>query len=125
MALGLHNVPHRTPGLRDCKEALIPMRSRSGALETDERDGRDGPGKTLEGEVPHDLGLDEVLDRRHHALGREHLARARLAAQAECEVRHAPDRAIVPPALEADRTDRGESLREPEADVQIVAALAP
>src|SRR5215470_4492743 len=94
-------------------------------LELQERHRRDGPSKTLQDQISHHLRLHDVLDRRHYALGGEHLPRPRLAAQTEREVRHAPDRPVVPASLEADRADGGEPFREAEADVQLVAALPP
>src|SRR5262245_61670868 len=93
--------------------------------ELQERDRRDRAREPLEGEIPDRLRVHEVLDRRHHTPGGEHLARTRLATEAEGEIGHAADRAVVPPPLEADGPDRREPLREPEADVQLVPVLPP
>src|SRR6185295_15325022 len=85
-----------------------------------ERDGGHRPGEALQREIPHRLDVDELLDRRDDALGSEHLAGPSLAAEAEREVRHAADRPVVEPPLEADRADRREALGEAEAHVEVV-----
>src|SRR5262245_32209355 len=49
----------------------------------------------------------------------------RLAAEARGEIRHRSDRAVVPPALEADRADRGIAARDADAEAEVPATLAP
>src|SRR5262249_11160882 len=81
--------------------------------------------EALEGELAHRLVLDQVFDGGQHSLRDEDLARLGLAAQTGGQGAGRPARAGVPAALQADRAQRGRTLRDPHAEVEFVPALVP
>ena len=88
-------------------------------------EGRHRAGESLERQLPESLGVHEPVDRCQDARRRQDLAGLRLAAETEGKVRDGPDRAVVPATLEPDGADRGVALGDPDADVEVVTALAP
>ena len=49
----------------------------------------------------------------------------RLAAQARSQIDHAADGRIIPASLEAERAERGVTVRDADAEIEIVAELHP
>src|SRR5439155_1695217 len=83
------------------------------------------PVEALELERADLLGRHEVVHGGVDALADEDLARRRLGAEPEGEVGDAADGRVVAPALEANRTDRRVALRDPHAEVEIIAPSPP
>src|SRR5205823_12351775 len=98
-------------------------RAAASASEPEDVAGGDGLRKALEREAPESLDLDGILDAAIHALRDQDLAGLRLAAQARREVGDGADRAVVQAPFEADRADRGVPLGDPDAEVDVIAAL--
>src|SRR5687767_11167330 len=109
------------------KETSAPCRTEgsAAALEADDIEDGDGLEEALERQLADRLDVGQVLHRALHPAGDQDLAGARVAAEAEGQVGDGADRTVVPPALEADGADRGVPLGDPDADVEVVAALAP
>ena len=87
--------------------------------------GGDGAVEALEGELAHRLHLGQVLHRDQQALGDQDLAGLGLPAEAGGEVGDGADGPVVPAALEADGPDGGVALGDADAEVEVVAPLAP
>src|SRR5262245_45745624 len=83
------------------------------------------PAEALELALAGRLGVDRAVDRRVRPLGNEDLARYRLAAQPRGEDDRVADAAVVVAALEPDPAHRRVSSREPDPDLEDVAAPSP
>ena len=64
-----------------------------------------------------DGGLDLAVDQDLPVLG--------IRAQPSREIDHRADGAVVEPALEADAPERGISMRDADAEAELMALLAP
>src|SRR5258706_5627713 len=91
-----------------------------------QREGRHRLGESLEVEGAKRVELREALERRHgFAVGKD-LAALRLGAEARGKIGDVADGRVVLPALEADRAQRGETLRDAHAEPELeAAALVP
>src|SRR2546422_9889267 len=94
-------------------------------LEPQRVEGGHGLEESFEVEIAPGLGLHEGVRLRQQALGDQDLARLGLAAETGGEVRDGADGAVVPAPLEADRADRRVALRDADAELELVAELAP
>src|SRR5207253_7490088 len=81
--------------------------------------------ESLQVELPDGFDLDQILGRREQPLRDQDLAGPGLTAEARGEIRHGADGSIVPASFEADGANRRVALRDPDAEVEVVAALAP
>ena len=81
--------------------------------------------QALQGQILDRLDAHGVLRRREHPLADQDLPRGRRVAQARGQVCHRADRGVVGASLEADPPERRVALRDPEAEVQVVALLLP
>src|SRR5262249_14208706 len=102
-----------------------PARGASGGFRPDHVEGEHRPREALQRQAAQLLDFYQCLDRAEHALLDQDLARLGLAAEAGGHVGHGADRAVVHAALEADRADRRVALGDADAEVELVAALAP
>src|SRR5918996_1930246 len=84
-----------------------------------------GTMKTFESQFTHGFGLDELFHAREHALRNENFARLGFTAQTRRQVGHAANGAVLPTAFKADGADGGIPLGYADAEVEIVAELAP
>ena len=81
---------------------------------------RQRPPDPLQLELTHGLDLHRVLDLRQHSRADEDLPRLGFVAKARGDVGHRPDGGIVEAALEADGAERGEAVRNADAEANLV-----
>src|SRR5204862_3828176 len=74
--------------------------------------GRHGTREPLESDISQRLAREILAERSGHALRDQDLPALGLSAKARGEVADGPDGSVVPAALEADRPERGEALRD-------------
>src|SRR5262252_3733929 len=129
--------PRASPDLarlrtRSSRAPRLPERSglrrdaqRLGTGETDQIEDLHGSAQALEGDVADGLDLDERLHGGGNPLREEDLARLRFRAQARGEVGHGTDGAVVEPSLEADGSEGGVAVGDPDAEVELEARLLP
>src|SRR5713226_1823633 len=80
--------------------------------------------ESLEGKLADGFDLGNLLGRPEHPLGDEDLAGLGLAAEPRGEIGDRADGAVIPPSFEADGADGGVALGDPDAEIQVEAALA-
>src|SRR5262249_3113790 len=85
----------------------------------------DRTAEALEPHLADRLGLHRVLGRRERPPGDQDLSRLRFARQARGEDDRIADRAVVITPLEADPAQRRIAGRDPDADLELVAASSP
>src|SRR5882672_11885105 len=72
--------------------------------------------ETFQRQFAYGLGFDHVLDPGQRPLIGEDLPAFCLGAQPRREIGHRADRGVLPSPLEADRTERGKSLCDADAE---------
>ena len=86
---------------------------------------RQWPPDPLQLELADWLDLHGVLDLRQHTRTNEDLPRLGFIAEARGNVGYRPDGGIVEAALEADRAERSEAVRNPDAETNLVPEATP
>src|SRR5712692_2135865 len=82
-------------------------------------------GKTLKGQEVERLGLDLLLDHAVDRLRDQNLAALGFVAEARGEVHDRPDRGVVEAPPKADLAKCRVAHRDPDAEVELMAALPP
>src|SRR2546422_1289008 len=95
------------------------------ALQAEHVESRHRFEESLQVELPDGFDLDQILGRREQPLRDQDLTGPGLTAEARGEIRYGADGSVVQASFEADGADRRVALRDPDAEVEIVAALAP
>src|SRR5437868_7198236 len=86
--------------------------------------GRDRTVQSFESQLTDRFELEETIGGGEHALGDQNLSGLGLTTQPCREIRHRADRTVIPAPLVADRANRGITLRDANAEFEIVAHLA-
>jgi hypothetical protein len=81
--------------------------------------------KTLEGELPQGLGLEQLLQRHVDPLADENLAPKGLSAQAGGEIGDRANSCVVHPTFKADHAQRGIALGNADAKIERVTTPLP
>src|SRR5438309_11670092 len=81
--------------------------------------------QSLESQLTHRLELEKAVGGGEHALGDQNLPGLGLTTQSCREIRHRTDCTVVPAPFVADRANRGITLRDSNAEFELVAHPAP
>src|SRR6202000_3179398 len=79
----------------------------------------------FDGELTHQLRLDDIFHRRAHARTDQDLSGQGLIAQARGNICDSADGRVVEPALETDGTERREAMLDADPETDIVSETAP
>ena len=77
--------------------------------------------QSLESQLTHRFELEETIGGGEHALGDQNLSGLGLTTQPCREIRHRADRTVIPAPLVADRANRGITLRDANAEFELIA----
>ena len=84
-----------------------------------------GSANALKFKLPNRLDRDGIFDRHQDTRADQNLTGLGFVAQPGCNVGHRPDGGIVETSLEANGTERGISVRNADAEADLVAQLTP
>src|SRR5579864_9160056 len=90
-------------------------RTGSASLTSEDIEGRDGFGKSLQRQFSHRLGVHKIFDGRMDAPRHENLPRPGFVAQSRREVCDRADRPVIKPPFEADLAEGRVSQRDADA----------
>ena len=87
--------------------------------------GRYGSANALEFKLPNRLDSHGIFDRHQDTRAYQYLTGLSFVAEPRCNIGYCPDRGVVEASLESDRPERGISVRNADAEADLVPQLTP